>query len=144
MTAVNLLDKLKPSKGKSAVDVADLRAKCYAAMDDDFNSPILIAELFEVVRSINSIYDGKATISTADLEELRAFVQHFVFDILGLQDDQLSSNDNVDEIMAIVIKLRDGAKQNKDFATSDRIREELNAIGIQLKDSKDGTLWNKI
>ena len=144
MTAVNLLDKLKPSKGKSAVDVADLRAKCYAAMDDDFNSPILIAELFEVVRSINSIYDGKAAISAADLEELRAFVQHFIFDILGLQDDQLSSNDNVDEIMAIVIKLRDGAKQNKDFATSDRIREELNAIGIQLKDSKDGTLWNKI
>jgi len=61
-----------------------------------------------------------------------------------LQDDQLSSSDHVDEIMSIVIKLRDGAKQNKDFATSDRIREELNAIGIQLKDSKDGTLWNKI
>lgn len=144
MTAISLLDKITVSAKSNFADLKAIKEKCYAAMDDDFNSPVLIAELFEVVRIINSIYDGKLTINQADLEDLKSFVHAFVFDILGLKDDQLENTDNVDDLMQIIIDLRNDAKKNKDFVTSDRIREHLTAIGIQLKDSKDGTLWNKI
>ncbi|MGH2624877.1 MAG: DALR domain-containing protein, partial [Sphingobacterium sp.] len=116
----------------------------FAAMDDDFNSPVLIAELFEVVRIINSLFDGKLTITASDLQELKDFIQQTVFDILGLKDDQINDSDNMDDLMQIIINLRNEAKTNKDFVTSDRIRQHLSSIGIQLKDNKEGTLWNKI
>ncbi|PUV23633.1 MULTISPECIES: cysteine--tRNA ligase [Sphingobacterium] len=144
MSAIGLLDKLKVSKGADSFNLAEIRHKCYAAMDDDFNSPVLIAELFEIVRIINSIYDGKAKVSEEGLEKLKIFMKEFVEDILGLRNDQASGTDDIDDVMNLVIKLRNEAKANKDFVTSDRIRDELNAIGIQLKDSKEGTLWNKI
>lgn len=144
MTAMSLLDKLKVSKGTDSFNLDEIRNKCYAAMDDDFNSPVLIAELFEVVRLINSIYDGKAKVSEEGLEKLKIFMKEFVEDILGLRNDQASGTDDIDDVMNLVIKLRNEAKANKDFVTSDRIRDELSAIGIQLKDSKEGTLWNKI
>ncbi len=144
MSAIGLLDKLKVSKGADSFNLAEIRNKCYAAMDDDFNSPVLIAELFELVRIINSIYDGKAKVSEEGLEKLKVFLKEFVEDILGLRNDQASGTDDIDDVMNLVIRLRNEAKANKDFVTSDRIRDELNAIGIQLKDSKEGTLWNKI
>lgn len=146
MTAVSLLDKIVPSgKTKIDVDLKSLKDRCYAAMDDDFNSPILIAELFELVRLINSVYDGKQTVNAASLADIKLLVQYFVFDVMGLKDDQLAGeSDSFDKLMDVVISMRNEAKQNKDFATSDRIRQELSAVGIQLKDSKDGTLWNKI
>ncbi|MGJ1416877.1 cysteine--tRNA ligase [Sphingobacterium multivorum] len=144
MTAISLLDKLKVSKGADSFNLAEIRRKCYAAMDDDFNSPVLIAELFEIVRIINSIYDGKAKVTAEGLEGLQVFMKEFVEDILGLRNDQTSASDDIDDVMNLVIKLRNEAKANKDFVTSDRIRDELNSIGIQLKDSKEGTLWNKI
>ncbi|MGE8377932.1 MAG: cysteine--tRNA ligase [Sphingobacterium sp.] len=144
MSAIGLLDKLKVSKGADSFNLAEIRNKCYAAMDDDFNSPVLIAELFELVRIINSIYDGKAKVSEEGLEKLKVFMKEFVEDILGLRNDQASGTDDIDDVMNLVIRLRNEAKANKDFVTSDRIRDELNAIGIQLKDSKEGTLWNKI
>ncbi|WP_343320676.1 cysteine--tRNA ligase [Sphingobacterium multivorum] len=144
MTAIGLLDKLKVSKGADSFNLAEIRRKCYAAMDDDFNSPVLIAELFEIVRIINSIYDGKAKVTAEGLEGLKLFMKEFVEEILGLRNDQTSVSDDIDEVMNLVIKLRNEAKANKDFVTSDRIRDELNSIGIQLKDSKEGTLWNKI
>lgn len=144
MTAIGLLDKLKVSKGVDSFNLAEIRRKCYAAMDDDFNSPVLIAELFEIVRIINSIYDGKAKVTEEGLAGLKIFMNEFVEDILGLRNDQISASDDIDDVMNLVIKLRNEAKANKDFVTSDRIRDELNSIGIQLKDSKEGTLWNKI
>ncbi|MBB1644206.1 MULTISPECIES: cysteine--tRNA ligase [Sphingobacterium] len=144
MTAISLLDKLKVSKGADSFNLAEIHRKCYAAMDDDFNSPVLIAELFEIVRVINSIYDGKAKVTAEGLEGLKVFMKEFVEDILGLRNDQTSASDDIDDVMNLVIKLRNEAKANKDFVTSDRIRDELNSIGIQLKDSKEGTLWNKI
>jgi cysteinyl-tRNA synthetase len=100
--------------------------------------------LFEIVRIINSIYDGKAKVTAEGLEGLQVFMKEFVEDILGLRNDQTSASDDIDDVMNLVIKLRNEAKANKDFVTSDRIRDELNSIGIQLKDSKEGTLWNKI
>lgn len=144
MNAIGLLDKIVPASKSNFGNLEEIKSRSYAAMDDDFNSPVLIAELFEVVRIINSIHDGKMTINAADLEALKAYLQEFVFDILGLKDDQVSDSDSMDDLMNIIINLRNEAKQNKDFVTSDRIREQLTAAGIQLKDSKDGTLWNKI
>ena len=144
MAAIGLLDKIVPSSKSNFGDLAEIKRRSYAAMDDDFNSPVLIAELFEAVRIINSIYDGKLTISSKDLEDMKSYLQSFVFDVLGLKDDQIGDADNMDELMQIIINLRNEAKKNKDFVTSDRIREQLNSVGIQLKDNKDGTLWNKI
>ena len=146
MSTLALLDKIVPgAKADADFSLADARRNCYAAMDDDFNSPVLIAELFEVVRYINSVYDGKAAIDAATLADLKQFTQDFVFDVLGLKDDTLGTDaDSMDELMQIIIDIRNEAKKNKDFTTSDKIREELTAVGIQLKDSKEGTLWNKI
>ena len=144
MSAIGLLDKIVPSKASNFGDLEEIKKRSYAAMDDDFNSPVLIAELFEVVRIINSIYDGKLNISESDLQALKQYMQDFVFDVLGLKDDQIGEGDNMEDLMQIIINLRNDAKKNKDFVTSDRIREQLTAAGIQLKDSKDGTLWNKI
>jgi len=146
MNAIALLEKIVPaSKANIDVDLEVLTARCYAAMDDDFNSPVLIAELFELVRLINSVYDGKQEVDDVTLTKIKNLLNHFVFDIMGLKDDQLGAdNESVDKLMELVITLRNEAKVNKDYATSDKIRNELSAIGIQLKDSKDGTLWNKI
>src|SRR5690606_12319526 len=141
MAAIALLDKIQPSSKTSDFDLQAVRERSYAAMNDDFNSPVLIAELFEVVRFINATYDGKATMDAATLEGIRKYLQVFVQDILGLRDDTAGADgDNMDDLMQIIIKIRNEAKKNKDFTTSDRIREELAAIGVQLKDSKDGTL----
>ncbi|GGE08397.1 MULTISPECIES: cysteine--tRNA ligase [Sphingobacterium] len=144
MSAIGLLDKIVTSKTSNFGNLEEIKKRSYAAMDDDFNSPVLIAELFEVVRIINSIYDGKLNISESDLQALKQYMQDFVFDVLGLKDDQIGEGDNMEDLMQIIINLRNDAKKNKDFVTSDRIREQLTAAGIQLKDSKDGTLWNKI
>ena len=146
MNALGLLDKIVPAaKNKGDFDLADLTKRCYKAMDDDFNTPVLIAELFEAVRYINAVYDGKMAIDSDTLTALKSFMHTFVSDVLGLNNDALGGDaDSADALMEIIIKLRNEAKKNKDFTTSDRIREDLQAIGIQLKDSKDGTLWNKI
>ncbi|MBD1434072.1 cysteine--tRNA ligase [Sphingobacterium sp. DN00404] len=146
MNAIVLLEKIKPSnKNSSDFDLLALKKRCYKAMDDDFNTPVLIAELFEAVRFINAVYDGKMTIDQTMLAELKSFMQIFVVDILGLKNGILADDaDDTDALMQIIINLRNEAKKNKDFTTSDRIREDLQSIGVQLKDSKDGTLWNKI
>jgi cysteinyl-tRNA synthetase len=143
MNAMALLPKLKATGKKAESNIEALKQRCYAAMDDDFNSPVLIAELFEAVRVVNSVYDGKLAIDPTSLENLQTLMCHFVHDVLGLLDDNTGSDD-FEKLMEVVIRLRNEAKQNKDYTTSDRIREGLSAIGIQLKDSKEGTLWNKI
>ncbi|HWK56655.1 MAG TPA: cysteine--tRNA ligase [Parapedobacter sp.] len=143
MNAMALLPKLKATAKNVDVNIDELKQRCYAAMDDDFNSPVLIAELFEAVRIVNSVYDGKLTIDEASLSALKTLMQDFVHDVLGLVDDNTGSDD-FEKLMEVVINLRNEAKQHKDYATSDRIREGLNTIGVQLKDSKEGTLWNKI
>jgi len=142
MTAVSLLDGLKASPA-SEVDIQPLLDRCYAAMDDDFNSPMLIAELFEASRIINSVKDGKLKIDEHNLALLKKTVGTFVFDILGLKDEQ-AANDDLPKVLNFIVDLRNEAKVNHDFATSDKIRNGLQQIGFQLKDSKEGTSWNKI
>lgn len=142
MNAVQTLQKLKPSE-KSTVDIQSLQAKCYEAMNDDLNSPIVIANLFEGVRWINAISDGSETISAGDLEMLKSLYQTFVFDILGLTTETSSeaSNSMVGDLITMLLNLRIEAKSKKDFATSDRIRDELAKLGVVVKDKKDGFEW---
>jgi cysteinyl-tRNA synthetase len=143
MNACSLLDKLKPSAGESAFDIASLRSRCDEAMNDDFNSPVLIAELFEAVRIINSIHDGKASTSQEGIDDLKTLIKDFVYDVLGLREES-GQTDDLTSLMDFIIKLRIEAKTNKDYALSDKIRIGLEQIGLQLKDSKEGTTWNKI
>src|SRR5690606_32377165 len=113
----------------------------YDAMNDDFNSPAAIAELFEAARIINSVNDGKESITAPDLELLRKFYTSFLFDIFGLKNERLQET-GLNEAMEVLIELRNEAKQSKDFNTADRIRDRLREAGFQLKDSKDGTTWS--
>lgn len=142
MNAIGLLDNLKPSS-TNEVDIAALRRRCYEAMNDDFNSPVLIAELFEASRIINSVHDNKLKIDAQNLELLKKVVNDFVFNVLGLKDEQ-AANDDLPNVLNMIIDLRSHAKANKDYATSDKIRLGLQEIGFQLKDSKEGTTWSKI
>lgn len=145
MDAYHLLEELKTSE-TSSFDVAAWRQKCYDAMNDDFNSPILIAHLFEAVKQINVINEGKAQVTKADLELLSQTMKDFLFDVLGLVDTAEAANDDTGNKLAgtveLLIKLRAEARANKDFATSDKIRDELSDLGIQLKDGKDGTSFS--
>ena len=143
ITATSTLGKLKPSDA-STVNVDELENGVFAALNDDLNSPIAISVLFDWVRNINSIYDGKEKISTEDLERLRAIFSAVVFDILGLRDDSIAGDDKGNltaELINMLLNMRQQAKQNKDFATSDRIRDELNKLGVIVKDRKDGFDW---
>ncbi|RYY35435.1 MAG: cysteine--tRNA ligase, partial [Sphingobacteriaceae bacterium] len=142
MTAFGLLNGLNAS-GNNEYDVAALTQKCYEAMNDDFNSPVLIAELFEASRVINSVHAGKMKIDTQNLELLKDLMQTFVIDVLGLKDEH-TENEELPKVLDFVVGLRNEAKSNKDYATSDRIRDGLQKIGFQLKDSKEGTTWSKV
>lgn len=142
MNAIGLLDKLKASE-TSDIDILALKQRCYDAMNDDFNSPVAIAELFEAARMINSVNDGKASISADDLEALKSLMNDFIFNILGLREES-SPTDDLGQLVEFIINLRLEARANKDYATSDRIRNGLQELGIQLKDSKDGTTWSRI
>lgn len=142
MNAFTLLEGLKAS-AETEVEIAPLSARCYEALNDDFNSPVLIAELFEASRIINSVHDGKLKINDANLNELKTLMNTFVSGILGLKNEQ-ASTDELPQVMDFVVNLRNEAKVNRDYATSDKIRDGLQKIGFQLKDSKEGTTWSKI
>lgn len=141
MNAVSLLEKLTPSTD-SDFEIEPLALACVKAMNDDFNSPVVIAELFEASRIINTVFDGKGKISAPELDKLKKLMNNFVFDIFGLKDEE-TSNVELNAVLDMVIDLRKTAKENKDYATSDKIRLGLQSMGIQLKDSKEGTTWSK-
>ena len=143
MDAINLMASLKPSK-TSSIDVKAWKQKCYDAMNDDFNSPILIAHLFEACKYINQIKEGSETISEDDLSILKETMNSFVFDVLGLVNSAKNETgtDKLAGAVDVLIKLRQEARANKDFALSDKIRDELAEVGIQLKDGKDGTTFS--
>jgi len=141
MNAMDNLENLKHSD-RSTYDINELEKNCYDAMDDDFNTPILIAHLFGGVRIINSVKDGKESLTASDLSKMQKLFSDFVTDILGLISAKESGgNDLTDEVMELVLKLRGNAKKNKDFSTADLIRDELEKAGIQIKDSREGSSW---
>lgn len=141
MDAVELLKSLPVSEA-SSINVQEMTEGFYTAMNDDFNAPILVANLFESVKFINSVKDGKASISAADLKLLTKEVNAFVFDVLGLKQAVKVTDSKLAPVMDLVLDLRQQARANKDWTTSDQIRDGLAAAGIVVKDGKDGTTWN--
>jgi cysteinyl-tRNA synthetase len=136
------LQKLQPSD-VSTVEVKGLRNKCEEALLDDWNTPIVISHLFEAIKHINAAADGKATINAEDLQELKAVFKLFVEDLLGLQNTaNETSNEAYIKAVDLLLEIRLQAKQNKDWATSDKIRNQLAAFGFQVKDTKEGFEWS--
>ncbi|NRT11187.1 cysteine--tRNA ligase [Flavobacterium sp. 14A] len=140
------LDTMKslPSSATSSLAIEEWKQSCYDAMNDDFNSPILIANLFEGVRFINLINDKKETVTAADLVTLTTAMQAFVFDVLGLEDEKVadSNTDKLEGTVNMLIAMRNQARADKNFALSDQIRDQLIVLGIQLKDGKEGTTFS--
>ena len=143
MEAMDALAGL-PTGSTTDFDLSAWKQSCYDAMNDDFNTPILIAQLFEAVRFINQIKEGKAGISNSDKDELQKCLNTFVYDILGLESesDSHSQSETLSGVVELLIELRNTARANKDFATSDKIRDDLQALGVQLKDGKEGTTYS--
>jgi cysteinyl-tRNA synthetase len=135
--------KLKASDS-SSIAISDLRKKCELAMLDDLNTPIVISHLFDSLRLINAVHDGKATVSQADLTELQSIFNLYLNDLLGLISELDAANDleAYEKAVDLLLNIRLQAKQNKDWATSDKIRNELTALGFQVKDTKDGFEWS--
>lgn len=145
MEAIDALDKITPSATTSeGINVKELRAKCYEAMNDDLNTPIVIAQLFEGARIINNIIAGNAAISAEDLDNLKETFRLFSFDIMGLKEEKGSSDGReaaYGKVVDMLLEQRMKAKANKDWATSDEIRNTLTALGFEVKDTKDGFEW---
>ena len=140
MNAMKLLGDLKSST-TSTSDISELKTNIYAAMDDDFNTPITLAHLFEGVRIINSINDGKESITESDKIELVKLMTSMVFDVLGLKIENAVNTDKIDGLMNMILDVRTDAKSRKDFSTSDLIRDKLKEIGFEIKDGKEGTSY---
>lgn len=145
MEAISVLEDLQPSE-TSDFNVQEWQRKCYDAMNDDFNTPVLIAHLFEAVKHINLINDKKEKISTFDLALLTKTIKDFTFDVLGLENIAVAEDnqDKINGVVNLLIQMRAEAKANKNYALSDAIRDKLLALGIQLKDSREGTTYTII
>ncbi|MEO2129088.1 MAG: cysteine--tRNA ligase [Christiangramia sp.] len=144
MDAYYAIDELAAAETSEA-DLATWKQSCYDAMNDDFNSPILISKLFDAVKMINSVREGSLKITSEDRDELKSSMKSFLFDILGLTDAVETNSVDSDKLSGtidLLIKLRAEARMNKNFALSDQIRDQLLELGIQLKDGKEGTTFS--
>jgi cysteinyl-tRNA synthetase len=141
MAARKVLDGLKPAD-RSEFAVAELAKHCAEAMNDDFNTPILIAHLFDAVKAINSANDGKLAMTNEDIQELKMLFDNYCLHVMGLEWEEEQSGDQLSgDLMNVILDLRAAAKGNKDYATSDKIRDALTALQIEVKDTKDGVTW---
>ncbi len=143
MEGIELAKELQPGDS-STIDIKSWQQSCYDAMNDDFNSPILIAQLFEGVKYLNLIKDGKASLQAADLKLLIDTLNVFTFDVLGIKNEKTNNqtSEKLEGVVSMLIEMRNEARANKDFALSDHIRNQLLALGIQLKDGKEGTTFS--
>ncbi len=140
--ALDILDDLKPQE-KSSFDIKKIEADCYAAMNDDLNTPVAIAHLFELARLIHLVNDGKESLSKTDIQYTQQFVSYFLKEILGLTPEHQKEDDKlIDYLMETILEVRKEAKEKKDYATADKIRQELAKLNIQIKDTKDGARWS--
>jgi len=138
--AEKLLDKL-PEKEKSEENITDWVQRCYDAMNDDMNTPRLIAELFDAVRIINSVKENRISLTKEDIQLMKVNFRLFFFDILGLLPEQSNDNNITEGLMKLIIEMRREAKLNKNWMMADAIRNQLAAIGITIKDTKEGVTW---
>jgi cysteinyl-tRNA synthetase len=145
MDAIKLVDNL-PISNNTNIDIDTWIDSLYEAMNDDFNTPILIANLFEGVKIIHQLNEQKATITASDKEKLSKAIKGFSFEVLGLhQNEQNNKNSQqFDKTIQLLIDIRDQARADKNWALSDKVRDELAKFGVQLKDGKDGTTYSFI
>ena len=136
------IEELKSSTA-STVDILSLKESLYHAMNDDFNSPIAISKLFDSLKMVAAIELGEETISEEDLTSFKSLFHSFFFDILGLEVEETAaqSNEITDELMELILDFRKAAKDQRDWATADKIRDKLKELKIGIKDSKDGAVW---
>jgi cysteinyl-tRNA synthetase len=143
MNALEQMDKIKPAK-QTTFDIQNFKNKCYAALNDDLNSPVLIAHLFEGTKVIKAALSGKESFTKEDLETFTHIMHLFSEDILGLQVETKETNAHpkiLEGVMKLLLEIRQQAKNAKDFETADRIRDGLKQLGIEVRDSKDGAEW---
>ncbi|PQA96207.1 cysteinyl-tRNA synthetase [Chryseobacterium piscicola] len=142
MEAMKALNSIIPDdKKESGYNLKEWKTKAYDALTDDFNSPVLIAHLFEAVKFIFALKDEKETVSTEDLADLKSTLNALIFDVLGLQAIEENNNEKLDQTLQVLIELRNQARKSKNFELSDQIRDKLLAEGIELKDGRDGTSY---
>lgn len=140
--AYHLLDDLKPSK-TSSIEIKSFENNCFEAMNDDLNTPMVIAQLFELAKAINLVNSGRESLSQKDIAQAKALMKLFLFDLLGLKDEkQEDDSELIDYLMGTLLKIRQEAKEKKDYATADMIRNELAKLKIQVKDTKEGAKWS--
>jgi cysteinyl-tRNA synthetase len=144
MRAIETIRKLKPSD-TSTIYISQLKGKCYEAINDDLNSPVLLSHLFEGVKIINSVNEGIEKLTGADIETLKDLYDTFVIEILGLRDESSEKSEEkfTNDLVDVILNLRQDAKNRKDWPASDKIRESLNNLGIIIKDRKDGVDWER-
>jgi cysteinyl-tRNA synthetase len=142
--AINILESFKNFSKETNFDIDKWSKTCYEAMNDDFNTPILIANIFEAVKFINKVTIGKAELSEKGSEELLRYINSFVFDIMGLEksDQSIKRNNKLDKVMNIILELRNDARINKDYITSDKIRDLLKENGISINDNNKDSSYN--
>jgi cysteinyl-tRNA synthetase len=152
MEANAILQKMEPTNGNTSeldTEINNLMDKAFQQMSDDFNTPMAMARLFELVNKVNGLSAGHLSnndLTAETLERLKVTFQTFIYEIFGLLDEEIGSggkNGVADGLMQLIIELRQNARENKDWGTSDTIRDSLKELEIQVKDGKDGTTWSK-
>ncbi len=139
--AYHLLEKLPVSK-QSSIDIQRFEKKCFDALNDDLNTPVAIAHLFELTKVINQVYTESHQLTAEDIDWLKQFLAAFLMDILGLKDEKAAEDSNLIEyLMQTILSIRQEAKQKKDYATSDHIRNQLSKLNIVIRDTKEGATW---
>lgn len=142
MEAMKVLENFNDFSNESTYNVSEWKNKCYDALTDDFNSPILISHLFEAVNFIFKLKDAKEKITSEDFRELKSLMNAFVYEVLGLQNIENNNHEKLDQTLKVLIELRNQARKAKNFELSDQIRDRLLAEGIELKDGRDGTTYS--
>ena len=139
---IKVLNSLK-STGPSSVDISSLKSKCDQAMNDDLNTPIVLSHLFDAVKIVNGANETKHSLSTSDIEVLKKLFNKYVTNIFGLHPiEKESSNSGLNSLMKLILEIRSSAKENKNWAMADQIRNGLSKLNIKIKDTKDGSSWD--
>ena len=141
-SAIQTLKELSP-KDKSSIDISAFSSKCNEAMNDDLNTPIVLSHLFDAVKIINSTKEGKHDLNAEDIEKLKQLFNKYALTIFGLCNSEEENNvSDLDGLMSLILDIRHQSKENKDWETSDKIRDRLNDLNIKIKDTKDGANWD--
>jgi cysteinyl-tRNA synthetase len=138
---LSVLDSLDTAKETTGFDLARWRQKCYNAMNDDFNTPILIANLFDAIKFAQHVNDRRESITKEDLKALQTTLHNFVYDVLGLTKEEQEGDHYLEDALQLLIELRNDARKRKDFTTADKIRDELLKAGIVLQDGSQETTF---